>query len=53
MFWQLVRYGRVVRPGLGVTLLPDQVTANVMGPNIGVVVKDVLPGSGAEKAGLR
>eukprot|EP00884_Botryococcus_braunii_P007573 jgi/Botrbrau1/16817/Bobra.150_2s0044.1 len=50
---QLVQYGRVVRPGLGVVLLPDQVTANVLGPNIGVVVKDVVPGLGAEKAGLR
>jgi S1-C subfamily serine protease len=50
---QLVKYGRVVRPGLGVVLLPDQATANVLGPNIGVVIKDVVPGLGAEKAGLR
>lgn len=50
---QLVQYGRVVRPGLGVVLLPDQVTANVLGLNIGVVIKDVVPGLGAQKAGLR
>lgn len=51
---QIIRHGRVIRPGLGVACLPDEVTANVLGAAArGVIVREVVPGSGAEQAGLR
>lgn len=47
---QLIRFGRVKRAGLGVTLLPD----HIVGPwgIEGVVIREVHPGSGAAAAGL-
>jgi S1-C subfamily serine protease len=47
---QLIAYGRVKWPGLGITALPDHVAA-AWGV-VGVIVRDVLPGSPAERAGL-
>jgi S1-C subfamily serine protease len=48
---QLIRHGRVMRPTLGVQLLPDQV-AGRLGAT-GVVIAAVVPGGPAERAGLR
>jgi len=48
---QLIRHGRVVRPGLGVTLVPDSLTRR-LGID-GALVLEVSRGSGAEQAGLR
>jgi S1-C subfamily serine protease len=48
---QLISQGRVVRPGIGVRLAPDQ-TLRRMGLE-GALVLDVLAGSPAEQAGLR
>ena len=49
-----MKHGRVVRPGLGVLCLPDSVMANALRPqDRGVIVKEVVPGSGAAQAGLR
>lgn len=51
---QIVKHGRVVRPGLGVICIPDAVMVNALRPqDRGVIVKDVVPGSGAAQAGLR
>jgi hypothetical protein len=52
---QLQKHGQVVRPGLGLTLLPEELTTERIGANRGVIVRDVLPGphSGAARAGLR
>lgn len=50
---QLVRYGRVVRPGLGVMCLHDSHSRALLGAQPGVVVHRVVPGSGAAQAGLR
>jgi S1-C subfamily serine protease len=51
---QLVRHGRAVRPGLGVICLPDTVIADTLPlEQRGVIIKDVVPGSGAVQAGLR
>ncbi|KAK9801377.1 hypothetical protein WJX73_003060 [Symbiochloris irregularis] len=51
---QIIRHGRVIRPGLGVACLPDEAAANVLGPGQqGVIVREVVPGSGAAQAGLR
>jgi len=48
---QIIRHGRVVTPSLGVTCAPDA-QARQLGVE-GVLVVGVLPGSGAERAGLR
>jgi hypothetical protein len=52
---QVRNHGRVVRPGLGVTLLSDKLTTSKIGPDAGVIIRDVLPGpqSGAARARLR
>ncbi len=48
---QLIRHGRIIRPGLGITMAPARLTAEFSLP--GVLILKVLPGSNAEKAGLR
>lgn len=48
---QIIRHGRVVTPSLGVSCAPDE-QARQLGVQ-GVLVVGVLPGSGAERAGLR
>ncbi len=48
---QLIRHGRIIRPGLGVTLAPPRLTRE-LGLE-GVLILNVLPGSNADKAGLR
>lgn len=48
---QLIQYGKVIRPGLGVSLIPDSIAAR-WGIK-GLVIAKVLPGSMADKAGLK
>ncbi len=48
---QLIETGKVLRPGMGVEVLDDRVAARLGVP--GVVIASVLPGSAAERAGLR
>lgn len=48
---QLIKYGRIIRPGLGITLLPDEIAAR-LGIR-GAVVGRVRPGGPADRAGLR
>lgn len=48
---QILKYGRVVRPVLGVTIAPPQ-TLRQLGLE-GVLILDVPPGSPAAKAGLQ
>lgn len=48
---QLIRNGRVIRPGLGITLAPRKLSAEFGLP--GVLVLNVQPGSTAAKAGVR
>ena len=48
---QLIKTGHVPRPGIGITVLPEEVAARA-GID-GLVIADVLPGSAARKAGLR
>lgn len=48
---ELIRFGKVTRPGIGVQIAEDQI-ADRLGVN-GVLVVDVVPGSVAAKAGLR
>lgn len=48
---QLIKYGKVIRPGLGISLLPEQYTRSY---NIeGVVVRDVEPNGPADRAGIK
>jgi len=48
---QLIQHGKVIRPGIGVSLLPDSV-AQRWGVE-GVIIARVAPGGPAERAGLR
>lgn len=48
---ELIKYGKIIRPGLGVSLVPDAI-ARRWGIK-GVVIGKVVHGSGAEQAGLR
>lgn len=46
----LIRDGKVPRPGIGISALPDEDAARLGIP--GIVIAKVLPGSEADKAGL-
>jgi len=48
---ELIRYGKVIRPGLGIQVAEDQL-AQGLGLS-GVLVVEVVPGSVAAKAGIR
>ncbi len=48
---QIIRHGRVIRPGLGITIAEEQTTRQ-LGVQ-GVLVIDVSPNSAAAQAGLR
>jgi S1-C subfamily serine protease len=51
----LTRYGRVRRPGLGITdfaIGPDLAAQMGLGADAGVLVQRVIPGGAAERAGL-
>jgi len=48
---ELIRHGKIVRPGLGVIMLPDQVTRQL--DLEGVLIGEVREASAASRAGLR
>jgi S1-C subfamily serine protease len=48
---ELIRYGKVTRPGIGVQVAEEQI-ADRLGVK-GILVVDVVPGSAAAKAGIR
>jgi S1-C subfamily serine protease len=48
---QLIQYGKVIRPGLGISLIPDSI-AQRWGIS-GLIIAKVQPGSAADKAGLK
>ena len=48
---QLIRHGKVVKPGLGIIIANEQIATRV-GIN-GVIVRAVPPGTAANKAGIR
>jgi S1-C subfamily serine protease len=48
---QLIQLGKVIRAGIGVSLLPDSVARRSGAP--GVVIGQVVPGGPADRAGLR
>jgi len=48
---QLIKFGKVIRPGIGITILPEQYARRV--DVEGVVVRDVVKNSDAYRAGIR
>jgi S1-C subfamily serine protease len=48
---QIIRHGKIIKPGLGITLAQKRLTREL--DIEGVLVLQVIPGSSAEKAGLR
>ncbi|MEK7389637.1 MAG: trypsin-like peptidase domain-containing protein [Elusimicrobiota bacterium] len=50
---QLIEFGKVVRPGIGVSLLNAGQKYYLLGDQPGVVINAVTPGSPAAQAGLR
>ena len=48
---QLIQYGKVIRPGLGISLIPDSIVSRW--GITGIVIARVQPGSVAAKAGLK
>jgi len=54
---QLIKHGKVIRPGLGVTIYVQRELEKLRSfglvPRKGVLVKEVIPGGGAEQAGIR
>ncbi|HLS89541.1 MAG TPA: trypsin-like peptidase domain-containing protein [Sphingobacteriaceae bacterium] len=49
----LVQYGRVIRPALGVSLIPDDIAASRYGVTAGVIVAETIPGGPAQRVGIR
>jgi S1-C subfamily serine protease len=47
---EIIRYGRVIRPGLGVSLANEQIMKRL--DIEGVMIINIQPGGGADKAGL-
>ncbi len=50
---QLIQYGKVIRPGIGITVLTAGQKYYLLGDQEGVVVDQVVRGGPASKAGLR
>lgn len=48
---EIIRHGRLIRPGLGIAVADDQIARRV--GVTGVLVMNIQPGSSAEAAGLR
>ncbi|WP_457573771.1 S1C family serine protease [Desulfolithobacter sp.] len=48
---QVIRTGRMIRPGLGVALANPRLTRSIV--DKGLLIMKVMPGSNADKAGLR
>ena len=48
---QLIKYGKVIRPGMGIQTLPDNIAEN--NSIAGVIIARISPGSSAAKAGLQ
>ena len=50
---QLIQFGKVVRPGIGVSILTEGQKYYIVGNRPGVVVNEVTPGGPAARVGLR
>ena len=50
---QLIKHGRVTQPGIGISILGEDLKYGLLGDVDGVVVREVAGGSPADRAGLR
>ncbi len=50
---EIIKHGRLIRPGLGVTIASEQLAPSLGVEGVGLLIINVQPGSAAEKAGLR
>ncbi|MFA6316339.1 MAG: trypsin-like peptidase domain-containing protein [Elusimicrobiota bacterium] len=50
---QLIKYGKVIQPGMGVSILTEGQKYYYLGAIRGVVVREVTPGGPADRAGMR
>ena len=49
---EIIKYGKVIRPGLGIGILPEHIKSR-FGVEKGIVISHVDPKGGAAKAGLQ
>ena len=49
---QLIEFGKVIKPGLGINIAPDSFVTNRLNTT-GVLILNTVPGGGAQKAGLK
>jgi S1-C subfamily serine protease len=49
----LIRDGKVTRPVLGISTVPDQISRRLLQGELGVIVAEVQQNTGAAKAGLQ
>ena len=49
---QLIKYGKVIQPGLGVSVLTEREKYSILGDVDGVVIRSLTPNSPAARAGL-
>ncbi len=50
---QIIQHGRVIRPGLGIGIVPDSMKARILGKDQGIIVSYVDEKGGAAKAGIQ
>ncbi|MBI5625437.1 MAG: trypsin-like peptidase domain-containing protein [Elusimicrobia bacterium] len=50
---QLIKYGKVIQPGMGISILTEGQKYYLLGAIKGVVIREVSPAGPAERAGLR
>lgn len=50
---QIIKFGKIQRPGLGIGVLPDDTKEQLFKQKTGIIISSIQEGSAAEKAGLR
>lgn len=50
---QIITHGKVIRPGLGISILPDNIEKRMTGSSKGIIIGTVVDKGPAERAGLR
>jgi S1-C subfamily serine protease len=50
---QLIKFGKVIQPGIGVTILAEEYKRGLLGGIDGVVVRGINPGTPAAQTGMR
>ncbi|MBI4676209.1 MAG: trypsin-like peptidase domain-containing protein [Elusimicrobia bacterium] len=50
---QLIKYGKVIQPGMGISILSESQKYYLLGAIKGVVIREITPGSPADRAGLK